>query len=180
MKTKLFLMLAIAGFIALSSGCKKDEDPQEAETYTLTQTDLNQATGAEDLDVTGSPYGQDVTIAHNGMAVSADSTFRDIYSNISSSESITLGTIFTKKTYLMNADGSKGMLQVTFAMAKREAGYNTDGGDWEYVMMPNNTGNDFSAQPNGVLPDISETEMRGKLAMCASCHSKKSSYIFVR
>jgi len=80
----------------------------------------------------------------------------------------------------MKTDGSKGMLQVTFAMAKREAGYYPEGGDWEYVMMPNNTGNDFNTQPNGALPDASNTDMRGKLAMCVACHTAQSDFLFVR
>jgi len=171
--------MILSAFIILTTSCKKDEDDTPA-TYTLTQADLNKAINVEDENVTGTPYGADVTISHNGTTVSPDSTFRDIFSNISLTTDVAMGTVFTKRTYLRNADGSKGNLQVTFAMAKREAGYNPDGGDWEYVMMPYSATNDYSAQPNGMLPDASQTDMRGKLAMCASCHSAQSSYLFVR
>ena len=178
MKTTLFFVAVMGSLILLTTSCKKDEDSDP--TYTLTQSDMNNATSAEDLDVTGTEYGADVSIPHNGMPISPDSTFRDIYSNISSSDNIEVGTIFTKKTWMKNPDGSKGMLQVTFAMAKREAGYNPAGGDFEYVMMPNDGSNDYGVNPNGMLPDESMTEMRGKLGTCAGCHAKITSYIFVR
>jgi hypothetical protein len=59
------------------------------------------------------------------------------------------------------ADGSKGMLQVTFAMIKREEGYYPLGGDFEYVMMPNDGSNDYEVNPNGMLP-ADGSEMRGQ------------------
>ena len=149
--------------------------------FKATQTDLDKATNAEDLNVTGTKYGEDVSIPHNGMPISPDSTFRDIYSNLLPQENINVGTIVTKSTFMKHADGSKGALQVTFAMIKREPGYFPTGGDFEYVMMPNDGSNDYEAHPNGMLPPESATEMRGQLGNCASCHAKAgSSYLFVR
>jgi len=60
MKKQLFYFLTLIIFTSvLTSSCKKDDDtPTEPETYTLTQADLNKATNPEDLDVTGTPYGQ--------------------------------------------------------------------------------------------------------------------------
>ncbi len=179
MKTTLFFVTLMCGLLLLAPSCKTDNDDPNP-TYTLTQADLNKATEVEDLDVTGTEYGADVSIPHNGMPISPDSTYRNIYSNNSNSNIIEIGTIFTKKTWMKNPDGSKGMLQVTFAMAKREADYNPAGGDFEYVMMPNNGSNDYDTNPNGILPDESNTDMRGKLGTCAGCHAKISSYIFVR
>ena len=178
MRTTLFFVVAMGTLLLLTPSCKKDEDSNP--TYTLTQSDLNKSTNAEDLDVTGTEYGVDVSIPHNGMPISPDSTFRDIYSNIAKSDAIKVGTIFTKKTWMKKPDGSKGMMQVTFAMAKRESGYNPAGGDFEYVMMPNDGSNDYAINPMGMLPDVSNTDMRGKLGTCAGCHAKTSSYIFVR
>ena len=178
MKTTLFFVALMGGLLLLAPSCKTEDDTDP--TYTLSQADLNKATNAEDLDVTGTEYGADVSIPHNGMPISPDSTYRDIYSNIAKSDDIKMGTIFTKKTWMKNPDASKGMLQVTFAMAKREAGYNPAGGDFEYVMMPNDGSNDYDTNPNGMLPDVSNTDMRGKLGTCAGCHAKVSSYIFVR
>jgi len=177
MRTTLFFVALMGGLILLTPSCKKEDEPT---TYTLTQADLNKATNAEDLDVTGDEYGADVSIPHNGMPISTDSTFRDIYSNIATTDAIKMGTIFTKKTWMKNPDGSKGMMQVTFAMAKRESGYNPAGGDFEYVMMPNDGSNDYGMNPMGMLPDESNTAVRGKLGTCAGCHAKVTSFIFVR
>ncbi len=147
--------------------------------FKATQADLNAAVNAEDLMVTGAEYGADVSIPHNGMPISVDSTYRDIYSGIGEKENVDVGTIFTKGTFMKHADGSKGALQVTFAMIKREEGYYPVGGDFEYVMMPFNADNDYGTNPNGMLPDEG-SEMRGQLANCASCHAKVDEYLFVR
>ena len=113
------------------------------------------------------------------MPISPDSTYRDIYANIGMEEAVDVGSVFTKSTYMKNADGSKGALQVTFAMIKREPGYYAEGGNFEYVMMPNDGTNDYEVNPNGMLP-ADGSEMRGMLANCASCHAKTSEYLFVR
>ena len=151
----------------------------EIPAFKATQADLNASTNIEDFNVTGTKYGEDVSIPHNGMPISVDSTYRDIYSNIGEKENVRVGAVFTKSTYMKHADGSKGALQVTFAMIKREDGYYPLGGDFEYVMMPNDGSNDYDVNPNGMLPDEG-SEMRGQLANCASCHAKTSEYLFVR
>ncbi|MEE4260065.1 MAG: hypothetical protein V2I62_09910 [Bacteroidales bacterium] len=179
MNKKVLIFTTVLSAIILIAGCKKEDKDETPATYTVTQSDLNKAATAEDLGVSGTPFGQDVSIPHNGSTMSPDSTIRDIYSNLNRAATIEMGTIFTKHTFLMNEDGSKGDLQVTFAMVKREAGYNPEGGDFEYIMMPNDGSIDYGVNPNGELPDVSQTDMRGKLAMCASCHSKSSSYVFV-
>ena len=147
--------------------------------FKVTQADLNAAVMEEDLMVTGTKYGEDVSIPHNGMPISVDSTYRDIYSNIGMKEDLRVAAILTKATFMKKPDGSKGDLQVTFAMIKREEGYYPDGGDFEYVLMPNDGTNDYETNPNGILPDES-SPMRGKLANCASCHSKVEGFSFVR
>lgn len=173
-------LLICAVLLLFATSCKNESDPEPM--YNMTQADLNKSTQVEDTDVTGTKYGADVSIPHGGQNLTSDDTYRDIYSSVGPNGEITMGTIFTKRTYIKNADGSKGDLLVTFAMAKRESGYYTSGGDWEYVMMPNDGSNDYTANPNGTLPAESATEMRGQLANCASCHAKASAsdYIFVR
>jgi len=148
--------------------------------FIATQDDLNGATHVEDMDVTGTKYGESVSVSHNGLPQSPDSTYRDIYSSILPQEEIGVGTIFAKSVYQRFADGTKGPLLVTFAMIKRETGYFPDGGDFEFVMMPNDGSNDYEANPNGMLPPVSNTDMRGKLADCASCHAYASKYVFSR
>ena len=170
--------LGCLGLLLFVTSCKNEEaDP----SYTLTQTDLNKSTQVEDSDVTGTKYGADVSIPHGGENLTSDDTYRDIFSSVGSNGDIVLGTVFTKRTYVKNADGSKGDLLVTFAMAKRESGYYASGGDWEYVMMPNEGSNDYGTNPNGTLPS-GTSEMRGQLANCASCHAAASTsdYIFAR
>jgi cytochrome c553 len=154
----------------------------EMPAFEATQADLNNATLEEELNITGAKYGEDVSIPHGGMSESWDSTFRDVYSNTREKESIRVGSVITKRTYARNADGSRGALLVTFAMIKREAGYFAEGGDYEWVMMPNDGSNDYDENPNGMLPDVSMTLMRGKLESCAGCHAKADGgdYSFVR
>lgn len=171
-------LLSCIGLLLFVTSCKNEEaDP----SYTLTQTYLNKSTKVEDSDVTGIEYGADVSIPHGGENLTTDGTYRDIFSSIGSNGDVALGTIYTKKTYVKNANGSKGDLLVTFAMAKRESGYYAAGGDWEYVMMPNDGTNNYTANPNGTLPPTT-SEMRGQLANCAGCHAAASAsdYIFVR
>lgn len=179
-KTLLSFIILFCGMMLFIASCKNNEttDP----SYTATQEDLNKSTAVEETDVTGKKYGESVSIPHNGTPNPPESTYRDIYSNSASKSTAdyATGTIFTKRTYAKNADGSKGELFVTFAMIKHEAGYYPDGGDFEYVMMPNTGENDYNANPNGELPPASETNMRGQLGNCAGCHSQTSSFIFAR
>jgi len=148
--------------------------------FIANQDDLNAATNPEDLNITGTKYGESVSVSHNGLPQSPDSTYRDIYSNILPQEDIQVGAIFAKSVYQRFADGSRGPLLMTFAMIKREEGFYPDGGDFEYVMMPNDGSNDYDINPNGMLPPESATDMRGKLANCAACHSYASKFVFSR
>ena len=179
-KLHLILVTIVSLSLFISSCTNSDEDPP-APSYTLTQDDMNKSTESVEEDVTGRKYGEDVSIPHGGSKLTSEDTYRDIYSNQTSksTDAESLGTIYTKRTYVKNADGSKGDLLVTFAMAKREAGYFTDGGDWEYVMMPNDGSNDYGDNPNGLLPPTSATDMRGQLPGCAGCHSQAGNdYLF--
>ncbi|MCF8309352.1 MAG: cytochrome P460 family protein [Bacteroidales bacterium] len=165
-----FLGLLLVGF---ATSCENDDngDNNVEEPYEATQADLDGSTNPVDLGVTGTPYGEDVTVAHNGQPISPDSTIRDIYTGLGDvSDEIQKGTVFTKHTFMKNPDGTKGELAVTFAMIKREADYYPEGGDWEYVVMPNDGSTDYDEHPNGVLPDA-ESDSRGRLANCASCHA---------
>jgi len=181
---KLFSIILIftSGLLFLISACTNNNSEEPNPTYTFTQADLNNSTQSQDENITGKKYGINVSISHDGTNSDANETYRDIFSNIGKGGTIKTGTIFTKRTYKKNADGSRGELLMTFAMAKRESGYYSAGGDWEYVMMPNDGTNDYNTNPNGTLPPASATDMRGQLAVCASCHAYASSsdYIFSR
>lgn len=145
----------------------------------ILQKDLDMSTTSVKLSVSGSPLG-DVSIAHDGRDVSADSSFRDSYTNmISSKEIIKSGTIFTKRAYIKNSDGSKGNLEMIFAMIKCEKGYFKSGGDWEYITIPYEKNNDYMKHPNGMLPKKVDNEMRGKIMSCTGCHGQAEGNDFV-
>ncbi|MBL6964079.1 MAG: hypothetical protein ISR55_09650 [Bacteroidetes bacterium] len=172
-------IIVFSGFVfsLFFISCEKD-DPDAV--FIATQADLDAAVNTFELNVTGKPYG-DATISHNGSSLPADSTFRDIYTNLANkADAVEKGTIITKHTFGMDSSGVRTNLNVTFAMIKREAGYFADGGDWEYVMMPFDAGVNYTTFPNGVLPDTSSA-MRGKLANCAACHAAAGTdYIFIK
>ncbi len=181
------LNVYLLGFILFFSiaGCENDEDEDVNvdEPFEATQADLDASTTPVDLGVSGTPYGQDVSVAHNGKPISPDSTIRDMFTTMDDiSNKIEKGTVVTKHTYMKNPDGSKGKLAVTFAMIKREADYYPEGGDWEYVVMPNDGSTNYEEHPNGTLPPESATGQRGQLANCASCHSSAGggNYLFVK
>ena len=169
MKThKLFLYAMILAAFGLGfAGCSDEDD--EDDPFIATQADLDAAM-TKILEVNGDEF-QD--FAHNGTDASSDSTYRVIYANTSGlSGNIPKGTIVAKHTYSATPDGQKGdKLFVTFAMIKREAGYNPDSDDWEFAQMPNDGSHNYSANPHGTLPST-DSPMRGKLGGCISCHNK--------
>lgn len=187
MNLKHVTLLLLASILVLSS-CKKDPEPlcgngtldlgEECDGTTncntdctmmepivLTQAILNSSTSLV-VSLTGEQNGMD--FPHNGSGISSDSTTRDIFSTSSTVDEIPAGTIVTKHTYMNNPDGSKGALQVTFAMIKHLEGWWPDGNDWEYVMMPNDGTIDYSATPNG---DLSKAAAVGQLTSCDGCHA---------
>ncbi|NBC83449.1 MAG: hypothetical protein GVY19_08710 [Bacteroidetes bacterium] len=175
--TKLFLLIVLAAIFSFVA-C---EDEEEDNTINITQEDLNQATISV-VDVTGNPDSSDAVVAHNGSDLPPDSTYREIFANVSDlTGDIEPGTIVTKKVFAATPAGEKDAdrLYVSFAMVKREAGYDAENADWEYITMPNDADNDFTAQPNG---DIDAASVgRGKLSNCIECHTKAGGgdYLFV-
>lgn len=165
---KLFLVFILSAIIV---SCSKDDEPGP---ITLTQEMLDGVSNK-----IGSWTGGD--FAH-GADTNGSGTVRDVFASIASLEgNVPVGTIITKKTWARDADEIKtDELYVSFAMVKREAGYNPGGGDWEWVMMPYDEMNDYSAHPYGKLP-AEGADGRGKLEGCISCHAGAAGndYIFV-
>lgn len=165
MKTnKLNIVIALLASM-LFFQCQSDEQEEKLE---LTQEKLNNSTVHVE-DFTGQAF--EVSIPHGGPPENTvDSTIRAVYSNVNKlGASIEKGTIITKRTYKKNPDGTKGTLYVVYAMFKRESGYDSENGNWEYVSMPASEDIDYTANPNGVL-SAAGTE-RGKLNGCISCHA---------
>lgn len=157
-------ILAAIFSVFMLMNCSDDDNGNEE--YKITQSELD-AISEFIESFTG---GQ---MAHGGPdGTSPDSTVREVFASTANlSGSIPVGTIVTKNTYKRGADGNKtDEIYVSFAMVKREAGYYPDGGDWEYIMMPNDGAVDYNVHPFGILPDEGSSS-RGKLTSCAGCHS---------
>jgi hypothetical protein len=114
----------------------------------------------------------DVT-AMLGSAHEGNKGFREVYVN-AAGEAVALGraaypfpegTVVVKESY-KDSGGSKGALANLTIMAKRESGYDSDNGDWEYIM----------ASPS------QSVQMQGKLTMCSDCHAAAfdSDYVFTK
>ena len=74
-----------------------------------------------------------------------------LYTNLAPSSRFGVGAVLVKKH--ASTSSAKGP---TFAMAKRDAGFFPQGGDWEYIVL----------DAEGRLED------RGKLTLCARCHAE--------
>lgn len=178
---QIISFFAMSIIIVVVAGCSDStSDPQDDTPFLVSQDNLNASTNVIHENLTGPVYG-DATVAHNGMNIPSDATFRDVYASSANLSSLPKGTIVTKHTFLKDDMGNKSGLAVTFAMVKREAGYDSENGNWEYVMMPNDGSNDYNANPNGLLPEESNAAQRGKLAMCIGCHVKAggNDFLFV-
>lgn len=105
--------------------------------------------------------------------VSADSSLRKHYVNYQPiTAPIQPGILVTQHLYHAR---TKKLLSV-YGMYKQPAGYFTEGGDWEYLILDPATVND-TTRKNGILPATGV--LRGKLAQCAVCHRRgANNYLF--
>ncbi len=161
-KLKIFatLFLAVAS-VAFLSSCDDDDDGEE-KVVEITQGQLDAANNPIQLDLTGGGF------EHGGMVAGGESTYREILGSMANlPANIPPGTIITKNTWKAT-DGTKtDTLLVSFAMVKRETGYDPGNNDWEYVMNPFDESNDYSMHPFGMLDKAN----RGKLQGCIDCHA---------
>lgn len=172
-KFKIFATLVLSvAFIGFMASCNDDDDDDEVIVIDITQEQLDAAINPIMLDLTGGNF------EHGGPIADPDSTYRDIFGSVTNLPTdVPPGTIITKKTW-MAEDGMKtDQLYVSFAMVKREAGYDPENENWEYIMLPYDETNDYSMHPFGQL----EGSNRGKLQGCIDCHAKAGSgdYLFV-
>ena len=72
------------------------------------------------------------------------------------------GTIFVKDSYA-EQDGAMGDLADVTVMVKREAGFDPDNGDWEYMLLTNTL----------------SVRNQGAIGMCISCHAAAANRDFV-
>ena len=160
-KTIIVTTLLIAS-IAFFPSCSDDDDDDEEVVIEITQADLDAANNAIQLNLTGGGF------EHGGASPGGENTYRDIFGNLANlPANIAPGTIITKKTWKANTGQKTDTLLVSFAIVKREVGYDPGNMDWEYLMIGFDGDNDYSVHPFGKL----EKANRGKLEGCISCHS---------
>lgn len=163
----------LAALVLMLSGCSDENTPAE---FLVTQSQLDASTNLI-ATVTGG------SMAHAGpLASNPDSTIREVFSSETSLDGDhARGLIVTKNTYKKNADGSKGDLLLSFAMIKREAGYDDDNENWEYIVNAASDEVDYDAHPFGMLPDVGNTDARGQLSSCVACHAGAGGgdYLFI-
>ena len=155
LKLSFLALLIMTGFTFTACEEDDDDDVEMNEPFTTTQADIDNSTFVVGTyDTAESSLG-----AHGG-----DNTIRDVYA--STSEGLDYRTVITKRIYAKEENGDKGDLTEVYAMVKHEAGYNPDGGDWEWIIIPGSSVT--TENPNGML---SEARLRSKEAsVCISCH----------
>jgi len=84
--------------------------------------------------------------------IAVNETALPTYTHLARSSRFASGSLLVKR----HTSTSSAAPGPTFAMAKRDAGFYADGGDWEFV----------------VLDAAGRLEDRGKLALCARCHAE--------
>lgn len=164
----LIYMVMIAALMVSITACSDDDDDDdEPQTIMVTQSDIDGVTTLAEGDITGAEY---FDFSHNPNIPSSDSTYRDVYTNMSNiGTTASPGDIVIKHVFKKNPDGSKGDLLGSVAMIKREAGYDAENGDWEYAALSLD-GVDMMTNPNGLIAET-EGDSRGKIQMCIGCHS---------
>jgi hypothetical protein len=162
-KLKIFVTLILSvTFIAFFSSCDNSKDEEE-QVVEITQAQLDAANNSLLLDLTGGGF------EHGGMVAGGENTYRDIFGSAANlPANIAPGTIITKKTWMAEEGQKTDKLLVSFAMVKRESGYDPVNQDWEYLMIAFDENNDYSVHPFGVLDKAN----RGKLQGCIDCHTK--------
>ncbi len=147
------VLCAFGVLLVLMSCGTTDPDATTSEDLSSYQT----WTKVNDETITGDATGTLGQQVHEGAG-----GFREVFVNsvgapVYAGESSTpfpVGTIIVKESY-PEADGSKGELANLTVMVKREAGYDSSNGDWEWAMLG---------------PDMG-IRTQGRLASCYQCHA---------
>ncbi len=173
------LLLAIFS-VGIFTACSDDDNggTDAPEEYILSQEDLNNVSTVIRDEITGTEFGEDVSIPHGGQDLTADETIRHVLANQSDLSNINVGTIIVKHTYLKDENDEKGQLLATFAMVKRGGGFDPDNQDWWWLKMPNTGDIDYDTYPNG---NMDKAAASGKIGGCNGCHGKDATgdYVFL-
>ena len=183
---KKFRCLTAIGIVYMSIfsySCSKDDKlqpdipPENVSPFVLTQQLLDSATfvsEATDTLIIGDPFG--------AREPSAQNDFRSIFSTADKNQPLKAGHIIAIRAYT-NKNGHRDKLLFVDVMVKRETGFNPDGNDFEYMRIMYDPLVDYNKHPNGLVPDINNTKVRGLgdniLSInCVSCHQRTDDFIF--
>lgn len=161
--------LFVALVIPVITGCDMTT-VKPASVVTITQMDLDHANFAPAPAaeaITGDPYH-----GFRNDSGTVIGKLRALFTNTRDYEPVEPGAIWICRLYRY-ADGSRGALLDIEVMLKREPGYFTEGGDYEYMAIPYDSTVDYAAHPNGILPSADDRLHRGKgvgVARCVACH----------
>ena len=159
---KRFLMLAVV-VAALVTCMSMESDPNA--------TEVSEFSDYADWSVVNSETITGDTTGALGRVHQGPSGFREVYINttgkaVSDGQSdfpYPVGTVVVKESY-NRKDGVKNDLKDLTIMVKRKPGYDTENGDWEYLL---------------VSPAL-RIKSQGRIGMCIDCHTAAAAddYIF--
>ncbi|PIQ20215.1 MAG: hypothetical protein COW65_16395 [Cytophagales bacterium CG18_big_fil_WC_8_21_14_2_50_42_9] len=158
-------------FLDLVACQQENINPNQAvTTLFITQEQLDAVTlvhRSSDLAITGAPF-------RNRNNDSTRFYIRDIFSNVPANQSLNTGSIIAIRAY-EKVNNHRGKLKLVDIMVKLESSYNAAGGSFEYIQIKYGANTDYSLHPNGLLPDLLQTDSRGLDVVvspesCVSCH----------
>jgi hypothetical protein len=182
----LVLCLALVQLACSSSDKKKDEQPVPEVLLSQAQLDSVRTLQFGGLSGVWIEGTDSVPTAHVEVpGFTADSTNRSLYTSYPKEMPgrIIPGTLLAKHVYRRNANGTDGERLAVFVMHKQNTGYFTQGGDWDYYVLP--ASSVTAAHPNGQLAEalrkLGGYEVFRKAAYCADCHARGGAdYLFSR
>lgn len=179
MKKITIISIIIVAVITFYSCTKESAEPtpQQNQVILITQQQLNAATivnQASDTLIIGNPFLEREEAARNN--------FRDILTNFSRNKAIQPGNIIVIRNFTNNK-GSRGSFLFTDVMVKRELGFNPSGNDFEYMRIPFDSTTNYTLNPNGLLPQVSNLQLRGLginilSVNCVTCHNRTNDFVF--
>lgn len=164
-------------FICLTA-CQQDDStemeppsntPAPRRRILITQEQLDSAVvvpSSSDTSFTGNPFLQREPSEQNNV--------RSIFANISKTAAIRPSAVYVIRNFT-NESGQRGQLLFIDVMVKREPGFNSNSLDFEFMRIRFDSSNDYTLHPNGILPDTTQTLLRGldlpvSGTTCATCH----------
>ena len=183
-----FLVLILAWVLVAcsSSDNKKDEQPVPEVVLNQAQHDSVRTQQFERLSGTWIDGTDTIPMAHVDVpGFTPDSTNRSLYTSYPKEMPgrIGPGTLLAKHVYRRNANGTDGERLAVFVMHKQNTGYFSQGGDWDYYVLP--ASSVTAAHPNGQVSEALRTvgthQVFRKAVYCADCHARGGSdYLFSR